>query len=225
MKRTRSSRIGVAVLAALWLLALALPVVAIGADPVTPGPPFPDPVTDQAVYDYAGVFSETTIDSAESTIDAIEARTGVEIAVYSQVVDYGVSTEETETRARALIDQWGIGRAGFDDGLVIFFDLDPSLEHGQVQLYAAPGFEATYLSNSQRLTRPRSGRHDVSPWHHRQFAGLVGEWRGWGRVQRRIVGRRRRRIRRRVLTPVITWSAPVPARFLLPPSNQGVGRP
>ena len=32
----------------------------------------------------------------------------------------------------------------------IFFDLDPSLEHGQVQLYGAPGFEATYLSNSER---------------------------------------------------------------------------
>jgi uncharacterized membrane protein YgcG len=49
-----------------------------------------------------------------------------------------------------LIDQWGIGRAGFDDGLVIFIDLEPNLLHGQVQLYAAPGFEATYLSNSER---------------------------------------------------------------------------
>ena len=60
------------------------------------------------------------------------------------------TTEETEAKARALIDQWGIGRAGFNDGLVIFFDMDPSLEHGQVQLYAAPGFEAAYLSNAER---------------------------------------------------------------------------
>ena len=65
-----------------------------------------------------------------------------------QLVDYGVTTEETETRARALIDQWGVGRRGFDDGLAIFFDIDPSLEHGQVQLYAAPGFEATFLTNA-----------------------------------------------------------------------------
>jgi hypothetical protein len=61
-----------------------------------------------------------------------------------------VTTEETESRARALIDQWGVGRRGFDDGLAIFFDIDPSLEHGQVQLYAARGFQATFLTNSER---------------------------------------------------------------------------
>jgi uncharacterized membrane protein YgcG len=120
------------------------------ADAPPPGPPFPDPVTDQAVYDNAGIWNDATRASVEATIDAIEARTGAEIAVYSQVVDYGVTTGETEARARALIDQWGIGRAGFDDGMVVFFDMDPSLEHGQVQLYAAPGFEATFLSNEQR---------------------------------------------------------------------------
>jgi uncharacterized membrane protein YgcG len=115
-----------------------------------PGPPFPEPVTDQAVYDFAGILSSESIVDAEATIDAIEARTGAEVVVYTQPVDYGVATSETEARARALIDQWGIGRAGFDDGMVIFFDIDPSGEHGQVQLYAAPGFEATFLTNSER---------------------------------------------------------------------------
>ncbi len=117
---------------------------------VAPGPPFPDPETDRAVYDYAGILSPGEIVKAESTIDAIEARTGAEVVVYTQPVDYGVTNEETEARARALIDQWGIGRKGFDDGMVVFFDIDPSGEHGQVQLYAAPGFEATYLSNEDR---------------------------------------------------------------------------
>ncbi len=115
-----------------------------------PGPPFPEPVTDQAVYDFAGILSSEAIVDAEATIDAIEARTGAEVVVYTQPVDYGVTTSETEARARALIDQWGIGRAGFDDGMVIFFDIDPSGEHGQVQLYAAPGFEATFLTNNER---------------------------------------------------------------------------
>jgi uncharacterized membrane protein YgcG len=116
-----------------------------------PGPPYPEPEIDRAVYDYAGIFSGDTIVEAEAVIDTIEARTGAEVVVYSQQAGYyNISTGETELRAIELIDQWGIGRAGFDDGLVIFFDLDPSLLHGQVQLYAAPGFEAAYLTNSER---------------------------------------------------------------------------
>jgi uncharacterized membrane protein YgcG len=114
------------------------------------GPPFPPPIDGQAVYDEAGILSDVAIADAEATIDAIEARTAAEIVVYTQLVDFGVTTAETESRARALIDQWGVGRRGFDDGLAIFFDIDPSLEHGQVQLYAAPGFEATFLTNSER---------------------------------------------------------------------------
>ncbi len=126
-------------------IGLLLPVAAAAA-----GPPFPPPVEGQAVYDNAGILSAEAVADAEATIDAIEARTAAEIVVYTQLVDYGVSTEETESRARALIDQWGVGRRGFDDGLAIFFDIDPSLEHGQVQLYAAPGFESTFLTNSER---------------------------------------------------------------------------
>ena len=122
-----------------------------GAVGPPPGPPFPDPQIDRAVYDFGGILSDGAIVAAESVIDAIEARTGAEVVVYTQDTgEYDISTGETEVRARALIDQWGIGRAGFDDGLVIFIDLEPNLLHGQVQLYAAPGFEATYLSNSER---------------------------------------------------------------------------
>ena len=124
---------------------LLLPVAAAAA-----GPPYPDPVDGQAVYDNAGILSDAAIADAEAT--STRSRTGPPPRSSStpQLVDYGVTTEETETRARALIDQWGVGRRGFDDGLAIFFDIDPSLEHGQVQLYAAPGFEATFLTNAER---------------------------------------------------------------------------
>ena len=88
--------------------------------------------------------------AAEATIQAIEARTGSEVVVYSQVTDYGVTTDEANSDAQALMDQWGVGRKGFDDGLVILFDLDPSSCHGQIQLYAGPGYRAAYLSNDQR---------------------------------------------------------------------------
>ncbi len=119
-------------------------------DPASAGPPFLPPIDGQAVYDRAGVFRPETIAVAERTIDAIEARTGAEVVVYSQVVDYGISTEEADRHARALMDQWGVGRKGFDDGLVILFDLDPSLVHGQVQLYGGPGYRAAYLDNGEK---------------------------------------------------------------------------
>jgi uncharacterized membrane protein YgcG len=126
-----------------------------GGDPsapagMPPGPPFPEPETDRSVYDFAGILSPDTVVEAESTIDRIEQRTGAEVVVYTQDSGGFPTTEETAAKARALMDQWGVGRKGFDDGLVIFFDMEPNLQHGQVQLYAGPGFEAAFLSNSER---------------------------------------------------------------------------
>jgi uncharacterized membrane protein YgcG len=113
------------------------------------GPPFPDPEIDRAVYDYAGVFLPETIAAVEAAIDRIETRTSAEIVVYTQIGSFP-TTERTEANAIALIDQWGVGRAGFDDGLAIFFDFDSTRTGGQVQLYAAPGFEEAFLTNSER---------------------------------------------------------------------------
>lgn len=128
--------------------ALLVPIaVALGA---SPGPPFPAPEVDRAVYDQAQVFRPDTIATLESGIDAIEVRTGAEVVVYTQVWPYKIDQATSEANAAALMDQWGIGRRGFDDGLVILFDLDPSLVHGQVSLVAGSGFRATFLSDSER---------------------------------------------------------------------------
>jgi uncharacterized membrane protein YgcG len=142
-------RVARALAAGLLILGIAA-TGAAAADPPPPGPPFPDPIVDQAVYDYAGVFSAATIASAEATIDAIEARTGAEVAVYTQVLGYMTTPEDAAAHALALMNQWGVGRKGFDDGLVILFDLDATRLHGQVQLYAGAGFQSTFLSQSER---------------------------------------------------------------------------
>ena len=131
------------------LLVLLLAAATNAASPPA-GPPFPPPEVDRAVYDFAGILSPRAIADAEATIDAIEARTGSEIAVYTQDSGGYPTTEETEAKALALMDQWGVGRAGFNDGMVIFFDMQPNLKHGQVQLYAGRGFEAAFLSNEER---------------------------------------------------------------------------
>jgi uncharacterized membrane protein YgcG len=120
-----------------------------GLDP-EPGPPFPEPLRNVAVYDYATVISPDVIDRLDASIDAIEERTGAEIVIYTQVKPSADNPESTERDAIALIDQWGVGRAGFDDGLAIFFNLTNDKCHGQVQLYAAPGYAAAYLTNAER---------------------------------------------------------------------------
>jgi uncharacterized membrane protein YgcG len=115
-----------------------------------PGPTFPDPMTDVTVYDYAEVISPGVIEGLSDTIARIEERTGAEIVVYTQVKPEADDPGRTKADAIALIDQWGVGREGFDDGLAIFFNLRQDLCHGQVQLYAGPGFEATFLTNAER---------------------------------------------------------------------------
>jgi uncharacterized membrane protein YgcG len=150
------------VLAAGAVLALVLlPLV-----PATfaAGPPFPAPVNNQAVYDDAGVLSDPVKQQVETTIDAIENRTGAEVVVYTQLVPDGRTTAQAEADAIALMDQWGVGRKGIDDGLVILFDLnqgDPC--HGQVQLYAGPGFRATFLTNEERQA---IFENDMLPYLH-----------------------------------------------------------
>lgn len=133
-------------------LLVALGVAArftLGAGPPA-GPPFPPPEPNRAVYDTADILSAETEAWAEARIDAIEERTGAEVVVYTQVVPASTTTADAEAHAVALIDQWGIGRAGVDDGLVVLVDLYPDRAHGQVQLYAGPGFRAAYLTNEER---------------------------------------------------------------------------
>jgi uncharacterized membrane protein YgcG len=135
-----------ALLIGAWL---ALAPSALAAIPDA-GPPYPEPVTGQRVYDYAGIFTPETIASAEKTIAGIEARTGAQVAVYTQVKPESDTLDLANADALDLMNQWGVGRKGFDDGLVILFDMQPSLYHGQVSLYAGSGYKAAFLSDEDR---------------------------------------------------------------------------
>jgi uncharacterized membrane protein YgcG len=126
------------------------PVVPGGSAAPPAGPPYPQPLPNVTVYDYAGVLRPATESSLTATIATIEQRTAAEIVVYSQVKPESNTKDRAEVDARALIDQWGVGRKGFDDGLAILLDMDASKCHGQVQLYAGPGFAAAFLSNAER---------------------------------------------------------------------------
>ena len=146
-------RLGLAGLAGvtIWLLMLLVMGAAAAASPPS-GPPYPDAVTGQRVYDYAGIFSPGAVSGAEATIRAIEDRTGAQVAIYTQVKPQSSTLELANSDALALINQWGVGRKGLDDGLVILFDMQGNLQHGQVSLYAGSGFKAAYLTNLDRQT-------------------------------------------------------------------------
>jgi uncharacterized membrane protein YgcG len=134
-----------------WARALpsALALLALTASLASAaGPPFPDPVLDQAVYDTADILSAETEAELERIIDAIEARTGAELVVYTQH-DPGVSEDGNLDKARALIDQWGIGRAGFDDGMVLLIGLDPRPGESRVSIFGGAGFLAAYANEDQ----------------------------------------------------------------------------
>jgi uncharacterized membrane protein YgcG len=139
---------------ALPVLGALLAIVAVlalgGSRSFAAGPPYPNPVAGQRVYDEAGVLSSQAVRQAETIIAGIEQRTGAQVVVYTQVKPQSSTPADAERDAAALIDQWGIGRKGFDDSLVILLDLDDSRCHGQAQLYAGSGFRATFLTDAQR---------------------------------------------------------------------------
>ena len=141
--------VGIVAVAVWSFFCLASLAYAANAAPPA-GPPYPEPVTGQRVYDYAGIFSSGAISSAEATIKAIEGRTGAQVAVYTQVKPESDSLDLANGDARALMDQWGVGRKGFDDGLVIIFDMQYNLRHGEVSLYAGSGFRAVFLTDADR---------------------------------------------------------------------------
>ena len=127
---------------ALALLALT-PLLAAAA-----GPPFPEPVEDQAVYDTAGMLSPAAIAQIEALIDDMEAESGVEMVVYTQDVS-DISEDQNFENARALVDQWTIGRAGFDDGVVLMIGLDPDPGESRVSLFGGSGFINSYANEEQ----------------------------------------------------------------------------
>jgi uncharacterized membrane protein YgcG len=106
---------------------------------------FPPPVPGVRVYDPAGALSDGEEALLQSRIEAIEAGSGAQLAVYVRVAP-DITDESNLVDARRLIDQWGVGRRGFDDGFVILLSFyDSTFQHGSLSTYAGSGFKAVYL--------------------------------------------------------------------------------
>jgi uncharacterized membrane protein YgcG len=149
--------------ALLALLASAVAGIALGL-----GPPYPAPVEDQAVYDAADLLSPGVEAALEERIDTIEARSGAEIVIYTEP-NTDITEDENLANARLLMDQWGVGRAGFDDGLVILIAKDPDVGETRISTFAGAGFLRAY-ANEEALSLIREG--DLVPY------ARVGDWDG-----------------------------------------------
>ena len=78
--------------------------------PPPAGPPFPEPIDGQAVYDYAEVLTPTTRDRPRQIIDAIEAQTKAEVVVYTQA---SAATTSRPTKPRPTPPpSWTSGASG-----------------------------------------------------------------------------------------------------------------
>ena len=140
-----------------WISGIAVALLVLGAYGVpwaiqrfsTSDAVFPDPVENQAVYDPAAALSPEIEAALEQRIDAIEDRSGAELAIYVRVdADAGGSPDVNVADTRALIDQWGVGRQGFDDGMVVLVSfIDGTFQHGQVGTWAGSGFHAAYMGD------------------------------------------------------------------------------
>ena len=130
-----------AVVAAVVLFGFTFPSASSGAHS------FPDPVNGHHVYDPAGALDSGVEQALEAQIKAIRERSEAELAVYVQVDDF--ATEDSNlAAAQELLDQWGVGRRGFDDGLVFLVSLESNLVHGKVSFFAGAGFLRSYLSQN-----------------------------------------------------------------------------
>jgi uncharacterized membrane protein YgcG len=122
------------------------------------------------VYDLAAIWTSDTEAQAQAVAASIRARTEAQLAIVSwPSEDFDVSTETARIDALTIINTWGVGRKGVDDGLVVLFDMNEgSTNHGEIYLYAGKGFvdrymnpdEAAAIVNGKMLPEAKAGNID-----------------------------------------------------------------
>jgi len=147
MQRSRCRLVGLA-----WLAAVVAAVAGAAAPlAVTAQVQLPPPRDGVYVYDFAEIWTDTTEATAQRIAEDVRARTEAVIVIVSWPSGLSQVTPDIALAdAREIMRQWGVGRAGVDDGLVVLFDLDTSLAHGQVTLWAGDGFQDLYLTAAER---------------------------------------------------------------------------
>jgi uncharacterized membrane protein YgcG len=131
-------------LAALWfaLVLAAIPPSALALEL----PPSREGVY---VYDLAEIWRPDTEAAAQRIAAGIRDRTQAQLAIVSWPTGLdrdAITGAMAEADARKILDTWGVGRAGVDDGLVLVFDMDTTKQHGQIAFFVGQGYKDLYLT-------------------------------------------------------------------------------
>src|SRR5687768_7244828 len=94
------------------------------------------PKMEGPVNDLAGVLAPEAEQAIKSRIRAVEAATTAEIAV---VTVRSLEGETVETYANRLFNQWGIGKKGKDNGVLIL----AAIEDRKIRIEVGYGLEGT----------------------------------------------------------------------------------
>ena len=115
-----------------------LSVLILGTN-VLVGQDFPDqPVPPRIVNDFAGVFSSAERASLERKLVAFNDSTTTQIAVVSVKSLHGYDPNDYAVR---LLELWGIGQKGKDNGILILIKPKTNDERGQVAISVGYGLE------------------------------------------------------------------------------------
>ena len=108
----------------------------------------PQPLSD-TVSDFAGLLTPDEESQLTASLQAARADTGVHItlATMGRIADYGSQDQSIESYAKKLFNQWGIGDAVRNDGVLILIARDDR----EMRIALGAGFDLVYDGLAQRV--------------------------------------------------------------------------
>ena len=129
-------------------LAVFLTLTCAAAAQTQPERALPDPLSD-TVSDFAEVLDATEEGRIQRLLEATRADTGVQVVVVTlpTIEAYGGTGIRLDAYAKALFNQWGIGEAERNDGILMLV----ATEAREVRIALGAGYDAVYDGRAARV--------------------------------------------------------------------------
>jgi Beta-propeller domains of methanol dehydrogenase type len=113
---------------------------------------FPEPLED-FVNDYAHVLTSADAAGIRGMLQSVRAQTGAQMTVVTvdSLAAYADPGQTLESYATALFNQWGVGREGKDDGILVLF----ALTDRKVRIELGSGYGSRYDAAMREVIETR----------------------------------------------------------------------